>query len=72
MKWKKPKWMTPYLSLIENTGGWFTPEHTMNCDDCCNVSDDLCCIVVQSQITLLERLYAKGLLNPNPKVKRGV
>jgi hypothetical protein len=52
-KWTKPKWMTP--------------AHAMNCDakDCnlvTNAPRAALCIAVQSQVSLLMKLHAFGLL----------
>ena len=65
--WKAPAWLAPYVPLIGNASGWITPEHAMNCDgrDCnivVNGPRALICTSVSSQVSLLERLYAKGLL----------
>ena len=66
-KWTQPAWMAAYVPLIGNTGGWITPERAMNCDgqDCnivVNGPRALLCTAVASQVTMLERLHAKGML----------
>lgn len=65
--WSQPAWMAPYVEWIGNTGGWITPEHAMNCDgrDCnivVNGPRALLCASVSSQVSLLTRLHARGLL----------
>lgn len=65
--WSQPIWMAPYVELIGNTGGWITPEIAMNCDgrDCnlaVNGPRALLCAAVSSQVTMLQRLHARGLL----------
>lgn len=66
--WKKPDWLKQkYVTLLNNTGGWMTPEDVMNCDDpSCNVIVNapkaLLCVAVRSQIQYLIALHDAGLL----------
>lgn len=65
-KWKTPDWIKKYLPHLNNTG-CTTPEHAMNCSgrECnviINAPKALLCIVVSSQIKLLEALHQGGHL----------
>ena len=66
-RWKMPPWMKKYLPKLNNTGGWITLEHAMNCSgrDCnvvVNAPRALCCVAVSSQVKLLEALHKEGHL----------
>lgn len=63
-KWIMPDWMEQYKDMIVNTGGNSIGE-LMNDDKSTtfnNAPRALICACVKSQITLLEKLYEKGLL----------
>jgi hypothetical protein len=62
--WKMPAWMKPCEPHFENTGGW-TVEELYNCpieETRSNVILGAMVVSVGSQITLLYRLHAHGLL----------
>lgn len=63
-QWKMPKWMERYRELIGNTGGNSVEElmnnTTVTADT--NLVLSVLCISVKSQVNLLERMYAKGLI----------
>jgi hypothetical protein len=73
VKWTEPAWMRPYVEHLANTGGWITPAIAMNCrgdKDGCDLAINgpraLLCTAVHSQVRLLERLHAHGLLHAAP------
>ena len=66
-RWTAPAWLAPYVAHLTNTGVWITPDHAMNCpgNDCnleVNAPRALLCTAVHSQVSLLLRLHAAGLL----------
>ena len=63
-KWKMPAWMTPDAGLVSDTGG-NTVEDLMNRDSkeaniVINAPLALMCASVAAQVTLLEKLHARG------------
>ena len=68
MPWTRPAWLAPYEPLLVGCGA-VSPERAMNCDrvtcdlaTCTQGPRALLCTVVSAQISLLERLHARGML----------
>lgn len=65
-QWVMPKWMEPYRSSINNTGG-NSIEDVMNREDVTvfnNAPMAMICVAVKSQVALLERLNDLDFINP--------
>lgn len=63
-KWVMPDWMRPYEPLFQNTGGC-TVEDLYNCPTEMtkpNIILAAMVVSVESQITLLIRMHARGML----------
>jgi hypothetical protein len=71
--WKMPEWMEPYRDLFENTGGNSVEELMDHEFTNANIVRGTLAVCVESQVILLRRLRAKGLLTgvPTEEVPRG-